>query len=96
MKGKMPLYHPGLILRDEVITANGLSVTEAAKLLDVTRPTLSNLLNAKADISTEMSLRIEMVFGGSAEFWLQLQTDFNLYQARAKMGNVKLKAFVKK
>lgn len=95
MKCNMPLYHPGLILRDEVISANGLSVTEAALLLGITRPTLSNLLNGKADISPEMSLRIEMVFGGSAEFWLHLQTDYNLHEVRAKMKSFKLKAFNK-
>ena len=55
--------HPGRFLKSEVIEAYGLSVTEAARFLRVSRPTLSSLLNAKADRSCDMALRFEKAFG---------------------------------
>jgi addiction module HigA family antidote len=89
----MLLSHPGLVLKDKVILANDLSVTDAAALLEVTRPTLSNVLNGKAHISPNMSIRISKVFGGSARFWLYLQSDYNLQLVRIKMKKLKLKAY---
>jgi len=55
--------HPGEFIRTEIIEPLGLSVTAAAEVLGVSRPALSNLLNAKADLSGEMALRIEKAFG---------------------------------
>ena len=66
--------HPGLTLRDDVLPALGLTVTQAAKQLDVSRVTLSRVLNARAAISPEMALRIEAWLGaergGDARVWL--------------------------
>lgn len=76
--------HPGELLKIDVIQANNLLITKAAEMLDVTRPTLSNLLNEKASISPNMALRIEKVFGGKAEFWLNMQVSYNLRKERAK------------
>jgi len=90
MNRKMPLRHPGLIFRDEVIKVYGLTVTNAAELLKVTRPALSNVLNGHADISPEMSLRISKVFGGTAEIWMNLQTAYNLDQLRSKVDALDL------
>lgn len=82
--------HPGEILREEVINANGLTVTEAPKMLGVTRTTLSNVLNAKSDISPEMCYRIAGVFGGTPEIWANLQTKFNLRSIADKASTLNI------
>lgn len=94
----MPLHnppHPGLTSRDDVLPALGISVTAAADQLDVTRPTLSRVLNGHAAISPEMALRIEkwlgVEHGGRAALWLHQQADFDLWQA-----NLSKKAAIKK
>ncbi len=78
LKRGMRNIHPGEILREEVIKTNELTVTDAAKLLGVTRTTLSNILNCKSDISPEMCYRIAAVFGGTPDIWANLQTKYNL------------------
>lgn len=86
--------HPGLTLRDDVLPALGLSVTEAATQLGVTRATLSRVLNGRAAISPEMALRIEgwlgIERGGRADLWIERQAGFDLWQAR-KAGAPKVK-----
>jgi addiction module HigA family antidote len=78
--------HPGLTLRDDVLPALGLSVTDAAAQLGVTRVTLSRVLNGHAAISPEMALRIEAWLGvkngGEARLWLAEQAAYDLWQAR--------------
>jgi addiction module HigA family antidote len=80
--------HPGETLREDVLPALKLSVTEAAEQLGVARPTLSKVLNGKAAISPEMALRLEKWLGiengGRADIWLAEQTAFDLWQAREK------------
>lgn len=93
LKRKMRVIHPGEILREEIIEANGLTVTETAKLLGVTRTNLSNITNEKSDISPEMAYRISMVFGGTAEIWANLQTKFNLYRAQKKVKTYRLRPY---
>ncbi|OFZ67884.1 MAG: addiction module antidote protein, HigA family [Betaproteobacteria bacterium RBG_16_56_24] len=86
--------HPGLTLRDDVLPALGLSVTEAAQQLDVARVTLSRVLNGRAAISPEMALRIEAWLGvergGEARIWLAEQSAYDLWQVR-KAGTPKVK-----
>lgn len=80
--------HPGLTLRDDVLPALGLSVTEAAKQLGVTRVTLSRVLNGRAAISPEMALRIEAWLGigrgGEARLWLAEQSAHDIWQAEQR------------
>jgi len=80
--------HPGLTLRDDVLPALGLSVTEAAEQLGVARVTLSRMLNGRAGISPEMSLRIEAWLGvergGDARLWLAEQSAYDVWQAEQK------------
>ena len=80
--------HPGLTLRDDVLPALGLSVTEAAQQLGVNRVTLSRVLNGRAAISPEMALRIEawlgLERGGDARIWLAEQTTFDIWQAEQR------------
>ena len=78
--------HPGETLREDVLPALELSVTEAAEQLRVTRATLSRVLNGRAAISPEMALRLEgwlgIENGGSADTWIAQQAAFDLWKAR--------------
>jgi addiction module HigA family antidote len=78
--------HPGETLRDDVLPALGLTVTEAAVQLGVTRAALSRVLNGKAAISPEMALRLErwlgVAHGGRATVWLAMQAAFDLWAAQ--------------
>jgi addiction module HigA family antidote len=70
--------HPGEILLEDVIKPLGLTVTQAAKNLGVSRKTLSELVNQKATLSPEMALRIAKATNTSPESWLNMQTKLNL------------------
>ena len=76
--------HPGLSVRYDCLDPIGLSVTEAANILGVTRQALNNLVNGKSGISPEMAIRLDKGFGGGAETWLRLQMAFDLAQARKR------------
>ena len=81
----MPMHnppHPGLTVRHDCLEPLGLSVTEGAKVLGVTRQALNNLVNGKAGISPEMAVRLSKAFGASPEMWLQLQMAYDLAQVR--------------
>lgn len=80
--------HPGSIVRDEVIEPLGLSVTAAAAALGVARPTLSNVLNARASLSPEMAVRIEKAFGPKADHLLRVQLAYDLAQVRKREGDI--------
>lgn len=70
--------HPGNVVLHDCIEPLGLTITAAAAALHVTRTTLSELVNGKRGISPEMALRLEQVFGGSAESWLVQQVQYDL------------------
>jgi addiction module HigA family antidote len=73
--------HPGRSIKDACLGPLGLTVTEGAKVLGVTRATLSNLINGRAGVSPEMAIRLAKAFGGSPETWLKLQMQYDLAQA---------------
>jgi antitoxin HigA-1 len=81
--------HPGGVVLRQCIEPLGLSITAAAAALDVTRTTLSELVNGKRGISPEMAVRLSKVFGGSAEGWLVQQAQYDL--AHVKADRLKLK-----
>ena len=83
--------HPGLSVRHDCLEPLGLSVTEGAKVLGVTRQAFNNLVNAKSGISPEMAIRLDKAFGGGAEVWLGLQLDYDLAQARKNINTIKVK-----
>jgi addiction module HigA family antidote len=85
--------HPGETIREFCITPLGLSVTEAAEGLGVSRKTLSALLNGRFGISPEMAIRLSKAFGGSPESWLMQQAQYELWHAMQKEGEIKVKAF---
>ena len=79
--------HPGEVLR-EYLPA-GLAISDAAKHLGVTRQALSALLNGRAGMSASMALRLEAALGTSAEMWLGMQTQFDLWKARKRPPKVR-------
>ena len=82
--------HPGRFLRTEIIDAHDLSVTEAAKILHVSRPTLSTLLNAKADLSGDMALRFEKAFGVDMETLMRMQNSFDIARTRSREEKIRV------
>ena len=82
--------HPGQRVRARC-EISGLSVTEAARALGVTRQALNNLVNGKSGISAEMAVRLEKAFGGSAEEWLQQQLAYDLAQVRKREHTLKVR-----
>ncbi len=87
--GKRKPVHPGEVLREDVIAPLGLTVTEAAQCLGVTRKTLSLLLNGKAALSPEMAVRIGKATKTSPESWLYMQAKLDLWTAEKKSPKVK-------
>ena len=85
--------HPGKIIKEVCIDPLGLTVTEAAKSLGVTRKTFSALLNSRSGISPEMALRLSKVFGRSPEGWLKLQLQYDLWQTQQSINLNNLKRF---
>ena len=85
--------HPGRFLRTEIIEAHGLTVTEAAKILRVSRPTLSSLLNAKADLSGEMAVRFEKAFGIDMETLMRMQNSYDIVQTRSLARKINIERY---
>ncbi len=82
MKRTMKPAHPGAILREDILKEIGVSITEAAEKLEVSRKHLSEIVNETASISAEMALRLEQGFGIDAQFWLDLQSKYDLWRTR--------------
>jgi addiction module HigA family antidote len=84
--------HPGRVVRQECLDPLGLTVTEGAKALGVTRQALNNLVNGDAGISPEMAIRLEKAFGSTADTWLRMQSAYDLAKARKK--DIKVQRFI--
>jgi len=80
--------HPGRIVRQECIEPLRLSITQAARALGVTRQTVDRLVNQRCGISPEMALRLEAAFGGDATTWLEMQSAYDLAQARRREAEI--------
>ena len=77
--------HPGEILQDTVLRADGgITVTELARCLGVSRVALSRVVNGRAAVSAELAIRLAAAMGGSAESWLQLQAAHDLWHAQRR------------
>jgi addiction module HigA family antidote len=74
--------HPGEVLNESWLKPIRISITEAASKMGITRKHLSNIANAKASITPDIAKRIEAITGSSAEMWLNMQSDFDLWQLR--------------
>ena len=82
--------HPGLSVRNDCLEAVGLTVTEAAARLGVSRRQLSDLVNGRAGISAEMAIRLDKAFGGGAETWYRLQAAYDMAQAIRHADRIKV------
>jgi addiction module HigA family antidote len=83
--------HPGVIVRELCLRPLGLTVTEAASALGVTRKSLSQVLNARAGVSPEMAIRLSLAFGTSPESWLNHQANFDLWQVKKRRKRLKVR-----
>lgn len=94
----MPMKDPphiGGFIRREIVEPLGLTVTEAARALGVTRQALNNLLNEKSALSAEMALRIEKAFGPRMDHLLRMQLAYDMAQARKREGSIKVRKFAR-
>jgi addiction module HigA family antidote len=82
--------HPGEIVREKCLNPLGLTVTAAAKVLGVTCKALSDLLNGQTGVSPDMAIRLEQVFGSTADTWLRLQMQRDLWEARQRSDKIKV------
>jgi antitoxin HigA-1 len=85
--------HPGEVIKELCLDPLKLTVTAAAEGLGVSRRTLSALLNSHAGISPDMAIRLSKAFGRSPESWLQLQLQYDLWQAEQRSATIKVKHF---
>ena len=79
--------HPGAILRDDVLPALGLSVSEAARQLRVTRQTLHRIMAGRTAVSPEMAVRLGKFCGNGPDLWLRMQAAFDLWHAERRLRN---------
>ena len=83
MKTRKPV-HPGNVFLHDVLIPLGLTITDAAQMMGITRKTLSELVNEKSTCTVQMALRIAKATNTSAESWLAMQTKLDLWKARQK------------
>ena len=83
--------HPGRSIRTACLEPLGLSVTEGAKVLGVTRRTLNNVINGQSAISPEMAIRLSKAFGSAPETWLRMQLAYHLAAARKDESKIKVR-----
>lgn len=82
--------HPGEIIKSLCLAPLGVTVTEAAKALGISRKTLSAILNGRAGVSPEMAVRLSIAFGTSAESWLNQQTQYDLWHAEQRRKQLRV------
>ena len=82
--------HPGLSVRHDCLEPLGVSVTDAARKLGVSRKQLSDLINGHSGISPEMAIRLHKAFGGGPDTWLRLQAAYDLAQAMKRAKDIKV------
>lgn len=81
-----PPLHPGEILRETFMVDYDVSVAELAELMDVSRQSVNAIVREKRAVSPEMAIRLAVVFGTTADLWLNMQRDVDLYEARRKLA----------
>jgi len=86
--------HPGEVLRELCIRPLGLTVTQAAAALGVSRKTLSAILNGRAGISPEMAVRLSLAFDTTSESWLNQQVQYDLWQAERTRKKLRVRRLV--
>ena len=93
----MPMHnppHPGEHVKLNCLEPLGLSVTDGARAIGVSRQALSALVNGKAGVSPEMAVRLSKVFGSSARHWMQLQLNYDLWRAEQRAEDIEVERLV--
>ena len=85
--------HPGLSVRLNCLEPFSLTVTEGAKVLGVSRTTLSRLINGQAGVSPDMAIRLSKAFGAPPDIWIRMQAAYDLAQARQHEASIKVKRY---
>jgi addiction module HigA family antidote len=85
--------HPGLSVRLNCLEPFGLSVTQGAEVLGVSRTTLSRLINGQAGVSPDMAIRLAKAFGATPDIWIRMQAAYDLAQARLHEDDIKVKRY---
>ena len=80
--------HPGLAVRHDCLEPLGLSVTEAAQRLGVSRKQLSSIVNCRSGISPDMAIRLDKAFGGGAATWYWMQAAYDMAQATSRADSI--------
>lgn len=81
--------HPGEVIRNLCLEPKGIAVADAAEQLGVSRKTLYKIINGKGAVTPEMALRLELVFGSTAQTWLNMQTTYDLWRLKDKRKELK-------
>lgn len=95
MKRNLAPVHPGEILREEYIQERDLTITEVAKGLGIARANLSAIVNERGGISPELAVKLSEAFGNTAQFWVNLQKNYELWHAEKKVNRAKIQHFDK-
>ena len=88
--------HPGAFIRTEILGPLDLTVTSAAKVLGVSRPTLSSLLNGQADLSGDMALRLEKAFGVRMDTLMRMQASYDIARTRQREKSITVRRYRKR
>ena len=88
--------HPGAFIRTEILGPLDLTVTSAAKVLGVSRPTLSSLLNGQADLSGDMALRLEKAFGVRMDTLMRMQASYDIARTRQRQKSITVRRYRKR
>lgn len=96
MKRNLAPVHPGEILREEYINERSLTITEVAKGLGIARANLSAIVNERAGISPELAVKLSEAFGNTAQFWVNLQRNYDLWYAEKRVNRTLIQHFWQK
>ncbi|QQL51416.1 HigA family addiction module antitoxin [Mucilaginibacter ginkgonis] len=95
LKRNLPPTHPGEILKEMFIVERGLTITEVAKGLNMARANLSSVINGHLGISPELAVKLSEAFGNTAQFWVNLQNNYELWHAERKVKRSEIHRFYK-
>lgn len=95
LKRGLPPTHPGEILKEMFIKERNLTITEVAKGLNMARPNLSGVINGHLGISPELAVKLSEAFGNTAQFWINLQKNYELWHAEKKINRAAIRHFDK-
>jgi addiction module HigA family antidote len=93
LKRGLPPARPGEILKEMFINERNLTITEVAKGLNMARANLSSVINGHLGISPELAVKLSEAFGNTAQFWVNLQNNYELWHAEKKINRASIRHF---